>query len=59
MDAVKFYEGLAEHYFNLVTKNKGVLPVAKAAYIVEIENLMQINQFISNEDAKKENMKKI
>jgi hypothetical protein len=39
MDAYKFYWDLGEYYFSLVSKNKGILPAAKACYIIAAENL--------------------
>lgn len=39
MDAFKFYWDLGEFYFGLVAKNKGILPAAKACYIIAAENL--------------------
>lgn len=43
MEAFNIYYALGEYYFNLVSKNKGVLPAAKACYIIASENMMQIN----------------
>ena len=39
MDAYKFYWDLGEFYFGLVPKNKGILPAAKASYIIAADNL--------------------
>lgn len=39
MDAFNFYYNLGEYYFGLVIKNKGILPAAKACYIIAAENL--------------------
>lgn len=39
MDAFNFYYQLGEYWFGMVSKNKGVLPVAKNCYIVAAENL--------------------
>lgn len=43
MEAYNFYYNQGEYYFNLVAKNKGVLPAAKACYIIAMENMIQIN----------------
>ena len=43
MEAFKFYWDLGEFYFGLVTKNKGVLPAAKACYIIAAENLNAVS----------------
>ena len=59
MDAYQFYWDLGEYYFSLVQKNKGILPAAKACYIIGIENLLQINQVLKDEEQKKANNKKI
>ena len=39
MEAYRFYWDMGEYYFNLVSKNKGILPAAKACYIIAGENL--------------------
>jgi hypothetical protein len=39
MEAFKYYWDLGEFYFGLVSKNKGILPAAKACYIIAAENL--------------------
>lgn len=43
MEAFKFYWDLGEFYFGLVTKNKGVLPAAKACFIIAAENLNAVS----------------
>lgn len=42
MEAYSFYWSLGEYYFSLVSKNKGILPAAKACYIIAAENLHQV-----------------
>jgi hypothetical protein len=42
MDAHTFYWNMGETYFGLVAKNKGILPAAKAAYVIAAENLMAV-----------------
>jgi hypothetical protein len=59
MEAYNFYFNLGEYYFNLVSKNKGVLPAAKACYIIASENLIQINSIIKDEEMIKANKKKL
>jgi hypothetical protein len=59
MDAYKFYWDLGEFYFGLVPKNKGILPAAKACYIVAAENLNTINLIVKDEDQKNANKKKL
>lgn len=44
MEAYKFYWDLGEYYFSLVAKNKGILPAAKACYIIAAENLNAVSQ---------------
>lgn len=43
MDSYKFYWDLGEYYFGLVTKNKGILPAAKASYVIAAENLNAVS----------------
>lgn len=43
MEAHKFYWDLGEYYFGLVPKNKGILPAAKASYIIAAENLIAVS----------------
>lgn len=42
MEAYNFYWNLGEFYFSLVPKNKGILPAAKACYVIAAENLFQV-----------------
>jgi hypothetical protein len=44
MDAYNFYWNLGEFYFGLVSKNKGILPAAKASYIIAAENLNTVRK---------------
>ena len=39
MEAYNFYWEQGEFYLRLVPKNKGILPAAKACYIIAAENL--------------------
>ncbi len=59
MEAYNFYFNLGEYYFSLVSKNKGVLPAAKASYIIASENLIQINAIVKDEEMMKANKKKL
>lgn len=59
MDSYKFYYDLGDFYFNLVQKNKGILPAAKACYIIAAENLNTINQLIKDYTQIQINKKKI
>jgi hypothetical protein len=42
MEAYKFYWDMGEFYFSLVTKSKGILPAAKACYIIAGQNLYTV-----------------
>ena len=68
MEAFNFYNTMAGFYFDLAVKNKGILPAAKACYIIAAENLhqvkhfsnsVQVNQLISDEIQVMTNKKKI
>ncbi len=48
MEAFKFYWDLGEFYFSLVAKNKGILPAAKACYIIAAENLNAVRSIVSD-----------
>ena len=39
MEAYSFYYSMGDHLFGLVTKGKGILPAAKACYIIAADNL--------------------
>ena len=39
MEAFNFYNNMGNYFFDLATKNKGILPAAKANYIIAAENL--------------------
>ena len=39
MEAFNFYYQMGEYYFGLITKEKGLLPTAKACYVIAAENL--------------------
>ena len=43
----------------MASKNKGILPAVKMCQIISAENLKQVNDFMNNEDVKKDNNKKI
>lgn len=51
MDAYNFYWNMGETYFGMASKNKGILPAAKAAYVIAAENLMAVSlKFIISVD---------
>lgn len=39
MEAYHFYNGMAQFFFDTASKNKGILPAAKACYVIAAENL--------------------
>jgi hypothetical protein len=42
MEAYNFYQNMGDYFFGLVQKDKGILPAAKAAYIIAAENLIAV-----------------